>query len=182
MDNGEGYLEMNSGRVPLHVEESAGEERQPLTGEHSSAPTSLLLVKVTGYRLLNILVITTVVAWKAVLSYRGQLVAPTTLDWISGGILALGLWWLGLYESVEPPVLPWLFSRDYSHSIVVGARDGIFGVLVGASHSAGWGTAVSFIASAIQEWHTDKGLGTVVIRAASTLLYMGFMAGVSRIK
>ncbi|KIM78685.1 hypothetical protein PILCRDRAFT_824127 [Piloderma croceum F 1598] len=88
MDNGEGDLE--------HVEESIGEERQLLMGEHSSAPTSeheppsLLLVKVTGYRLFNIVVITIVVAWKVVLSYQGQLVAPTTLDWIGGGILALG--------------------------------------------------------------------------------------------
>ncbi|KIM74306.1 hypothetical protein PILCRDRAFT_828375 [Piloderma croceum F 1598] len=88
MDNAEGDLK--------HVEESVGKERQPLMGEHSSAltsehePPSLLLVKVTGYRLLNILVITIVVAWKAVLSYQGQLVAPTTLDWIGGGILALG--------------------------------------------------------------------------------------------
>lgn len=28
------------------------------------------------------------------------------------------LWWLGLYESVEPPILPWLFARDYSHAFV----------------------------------------------------------------
>ena len=62
----------------------------------SSAPTSkdvppsLLLVKVTGYRLLNVAIITIVVTWKAVLSYQGQSVASTTLDWIGGGILALG--------------------------------------------------------------------------------------------
>ena len=61
----------------------------------SSALTSkddppLLLVKVTGYRLLNVAVITIVVTWKAVLSYQGQSVASTTLDWIGGGILALG--------------------------------------------------------------------------------------------
>jgi hypothetical protein len=45
---------------------------------------------VTGYRLLNIFVITVVVAWKAVLSYQGQSFVPTTLDWITGGILGLG--------------------------------------------------------------------------------------------
>ena len=47
-------------------------------------------MKVTGYRLLNIFVITTVVSWKAVLSYQGQLFAPTTLEWVSAGVLALG--------------------------------------------------------------------------------------------
>lgn len=55
-----------------------------------SEPPSLFLVKVTGYRLLNIFVITMVVSWKAVLSYQGQTVAPTTLEWIGAGILALG--------------------------------------------------------------------------------------------
>jgi hypothetical protein len=62
---------------------------------HSSPPSQneprqLLLVKVTGYRLLNIFVITVVAAWKAVLSYQGQSFAPTTLDWIAGGVLGLG--------------------------------------------------------------------------------------------
>jgi len=36
-----------------------------------------------------------------------------------------------LYESVEPPVLPWLFSYDYSHSIARVARDSISSVFVG---------------------------------------------------
>jgi len=53
-------------------------------------PRLPLLVRLTGYRLLNITVITTVVAWKAVLSYKGQSAGPTTLDWITGGILTLG--------------------------------------------------------------------------------------------
>jgi hypothetical protein len=58
-------------------------------------PRLPLLVKLTGYRLLNIIVITTVVGWKAVLSYQGQSVAPTTLDWITGGVLTLGCVCLG---------------------------------------------------------------------------------------
>ena len=93
-------------------EERAEQEREPLMGEQcvffptkfvpsngllsrssqtsQSEPRPLLLVKVTGYRLLNIFIITIVVAWKAVLSYQGQSVAPTTLDWITGGVLTLG--------------------------------------------------------------------------------------------
>jgi hypothetical protein len=53
-------------------------------------PRPPLLVKLTGYRLLNILVITVFVTWKAVLSYQGQSLVPTTLDWITGGVLTLG--------------------------------------------------------------------------------------------
>ena len=67
------------------------------SSSHTSGiePRLPLLVKLTGYRLLNIVVITTVVAWKAVLSYRGQSVAPTTLEWITGGVLTLGCVCLG---------------------------------------------------------------------------------------
>ena len=53
-------------------------------------PRPPLLVKLTGYRLLNILVITAVVAWKAVLLYQGQSLVPMALDWIIGGVLTLG--------------------------------------------------------------------------------------------
>ena len=60
------------------------------TPTSQNEPPSLFLVKVTGYRLLNTSVITLVVSWKAVLSYQGQTVAPTTLDWIGAGILTLG--------------------------------------------------------------------------------------------
>jgi len=102
----------------------------------------ILLVKLTGYRLLNIVLISAVVSWKAVLSYRGQSVGPTTLDWISGGVLALGcvlpLWWLGLYESVQPPILPWLFSYDYARDILVGSFKFLYGALIGSTISFGW--------------------------------------------
>jgi len=181
---------MNSVRAPLCVEESTEEERQSM-GEHSGAPTSeherpsLLLVKVTGYRLLNIVVITIVVAWKAVLSYQGQSVAPTTLDWIGGGVLALGLWWLGLYESVEPPVLPWLFSRDYSHSIALRARDGIFGAILGVCLSLFWGGIIFAIAPAIPELFTFAGpliILSFIVYAASILMIVGIAVWVSQIK
>jgi len=78
----------------------------------------LLLVKLTGYHLLNITVITSFGTDKAVLSYQGQSVVPTTLDWILGVVFSIGLYWLGQYESVEPPVLPWLFEYDYSRVVI----------------------------------------------------------------
>lgn len=49
-----------------------------------------LLVKLTGYRLLNALLIATFVASKAALQYRGQSVAPTTLEWLLAGVLSIG--------------------------------------------------------------------------------------------
>ena len=107
------YPELLTGKpVFSDGEESAEQEREPLMGKQciffptkfvpsngllssssqtfQNEPHPLLLVKVTGYRLLNIFIITMVVAWKAILSYQGQLVAPTTLNWITGGILTLG--------------------------------------------------------------------------------------------
>lgn len=37
------------------------------------------------------------------------------------------LWWLGLYESVQPPILPWLFSYDYARDILVGGLKFLYG-------------------------------------------------------
>jgi len=131
MDHGDEIVETNPQMKPSDVEESV-----PLLGEHSSqiSPKELrppLLVKLTGYRLLNIFIITAVIAWKAVLSYQGQSLVPMTLDWITGGVLTLGLRRLGLYESVEPPVLPWLFAQDYSRAIARGMLKGSAGALIG---------------------------------------------------
>jgi len=162
---------MNSQREPLYVQESAEEQRQSLIGLERSAPTSQheppppLLVKVTGYRLLNIFVITMVVAWKAVLSYQGQLIAPTTLDLISGGFLALGLWWLGLYESVEPPIAPWLFSFDYSYAIALG----VLNVISGGECQCSTSAPVSFFGNpfSLHRWFPFRGLGIRCILASS---------------
>jgi len=54
-------------------------------------------VKLTVYRLLN-LTIFSIGVTKAILSYKGQSIAPTTLDWIGGALLAAVLYWVGLYE------------------------------------------------------------------------------------
>jgi hypothetical protein len=106
MDNG-GNLEMNSRGVSLYISlfdqnteclvfaDEACSYNNVHPSPSSSALTSkddppfLLLVKVTGYRLFNVAIIMIIVKWKVVLSYQGQLVASTTLDWIGGGIPAL---------------------------------------------------------------------------------------------
>ncbi|KAI0045603.1 hypothetical protein FA95DRAFT_1467792, partial [Auriscalpium vulgare] len=69
--------------------------------------------KVTGFRLLNTTLVAAFGIAKAVLSYQGQSVAPTTLEWVFGVLIGCLVYWLGLYEAVEPPVLRWLFHNDY---------------------------------------------------------------------
>jgi hypothetical protein len=111
------------------------------------------------------------------------------------------LWWLGLYESVQPPVLPWLFSRDYSHAIAFGMLRGIgggqystrfpisradrFKVLVGVWLTMGWAFIVFWLGYGInlgQELHT--GVGAVIgfiIWSASMFFLSIFVFSVSRI-
>jgi hypothetical protein len=93
------------------VEESAEEERQPLAAKNSAflpretdstddislsspqqqnEPPHLLLVKVTGYRLLNSFIVIATTVWKAVLSYQKRSIAPTTIELVIAGIMALG--------------------------------------------------------------------------------------------
>jgi len=93
-----------------------------LENSNTSASSGLAppLVKLTGYRILNIVLIATFVAAKAILTYRGR-PSATTLDWLLGGVIAIGLWWLGLYESVAPPIFPWLFHDDYSRAVYTAA-------------------------------------------------------------
>ncbi|KAI0043435.1 hypothetical protein FA95DRAFT_1498636 [Auriscalpium vulgare] len=71
-------------------------------------------MKVTGYRLLNTLLVTVFGIAKAILSYRGGRDAPTTLDWVLGVVVYVSMYWLGLWESAQPPVAPWFFHRDYA--------------------------------------------------------------------
>ncbi|KAI0061101.1 hypothetical protein BV25DRAFT_1839163 [Artomyces pyxidatus] len=83
--------------------------------EHKRPP---LLVKLTGFRLLNMAVIMGLGVPKAVTSYQGGSAVPTTLDWVVGVFSASLLYWLGLYESIEPPVLVWFFHTDFSFTLV----------------------------------------------------------------
>jgi len=79
-------------------------------------PPPPLLIKLTGYRILNVVLIMAFVAVKAVLAYQGR-PSATTVDWVSGGVVVIVLWWLGLYESLDPPIWPWFFHNDYAYPI-----------------------------------------------------------------
>jgi len=87
--------------------------------EREEGPSPPLGVKLTGYRLLNIVLIFSIGVAKAVLTYQGKSTAPTTLDWVLGVLLAIILYWLGIYERVDLPILFWFFHRDYSEPLII---------------------------------------------------------------
>jgi hypothetical protein len=119
------------------------------------------------------------------------------------------LWWLGLYEAVQPPILPWLFSRDYSNAIAVGVLKGVAGgkcstkpadlnssllmspsALISFLLSLGWGIVIFWLGFGTgmgEELHTGVEPVTVgniflfMLWAASMLFYTAIMASVSRI-
>ncbi|TDL14462.1 hypothetical protein BD410DRAFT_681061, partial [Rickenella mellea] len=70
--------------------------------------------KLTGYRIILISLTALFGISKAILSYRGQSVAPTSLELLFGVVCSIALYWLGLYEKRPPPSLRWMFKRDYS--------------------------------------------------------------------
>jgi len=74
-------------------------------------------VKLTVYRLLNMLILFSIGVTKGILSYKGQSTAPTTLDWIGGALLAAVLYWIGLYEQRDAKKLEWFFRVDLAPAI-----------------------------------------------------------------
>ncbi|KAJ7247851.1 hypothetical protein B0H12DRAFT_1020560 [Mycena haematopus] len=75
--------------------------------------------RLTVYRILLFTSTAGFCAVKAVLSYQGQTVAPTTLDWIYGIVVGSALYWLGLYDEECPGRLPgWLFKTDVIESVM----------------------------------------------------------------
>ncbi|PPQ62903.1 hypothetical protein CVT24_006301 [Panaeolus cyanescens] len=83
--------------------------------------------KLTGYRLLVVLFTASFGTWKAYLSYRGYSTAPNTLDWLSGVVIFLTLYWMGIYERHGMHNMPWLFDEDLvalAHSRLYPHRSG----------------------------------------------------------
>ncbi|KAF8266037.1 hypothetical protein EI94DRAFT_1734111 [Lactarius quietus] len=77
-------------------------------------------VKFTFYRLLNITAILSIGIPKCILSYKGLLTTPTTLDWVGGTMLAAVLYCVGLYESRDANKwewIEWLFEFDLAPAI-----------------------------------------------------------------
>ena len=98
------------------------------------APPRSLGVKLTRYRLVFTATILLFGTVKTILTYVGQSIAPTTLDWVAGTFLAVGwvnpclfptmlevltevptmskLYWIGLYEGSNK--CNWFFKVDYA--------------------------------------------------------------------
>ncbi|TDL19145.1 hypothetical protein BD410DRAFT_727524 [Rickenella mellea] len=69
--------------------------------------------RLTGYRII-ILVLTVIFGiWKAALMYMGQNIAPNMLDWEFGVVCITGLYWLGWYEKSHPAWMGWIFAENY---------------------------------------------------------------------
>jgi len=134
--------------LPIHVEHGRVESQvgpasyPPATGpppgntnadlndpqEDQGAPLSPR-VKLTGYRLLNILVIFTIGLAKFILSLEGRSVTPTGLEWAGGSVLTILLYWIGLYEAVEPPIWEWFFHLDRAPAIIIFSKCFLGGAL-----------------------------------------------------
>lgn len=86
-----------------HVELQVLPAGLPTTTEPSQAPGNAdpddpeenevdallpLGVKLTGYRLLNLVVLLGIGLFKFILSLQGQSIAPTGLEWVGGSVLA----------------------------------------------------------------------------------------------
>jgi len=74
-------------------------------------------VKLTAYRLLNLVIILALGLAKFILSLKGQAAAPTGLEWVAGSVFAALSYWIGLYELVQPPRWEWLLHVDLAPAI-----------------------------------------------------------------
>ncbi|KAI9442883.1 hypothetical protein BJY52DRAFT_1128450 [Lactarius psammicola] len=74
-------------------------------------------VNLTGYRLLNMMTVFSFGIAKGILTYMGQSTAPTTLDWVAGALLAVALYWIGLYEQQNVKNWEWFFQTDLAPGI-----------------------------------------------------------------
>ncbi|KAH9969436.1 hypothetical protein BGW80DRAFT_633057 [Lactifluus volemus] len=68
--------------------------------------------------LLNMIVVLGFGLAKFILSLQGLSVAPAGLEWVAGSALAALLYWIGLYEAVEPPKWEWFLHIDWAPAIV----------------------------------------------------------------
>lgn len=74
-------------------------------------------VKLTGHRLLNMTSVFSFGVTKGILTYMGKSTSLTTLDWVSGSLLAVMLYWVGLYEEEGPKKWQWFFQADLAPAI-----------------------------------------------------------------
>ncbi|KAI0287146.1 hypothetical protein BC826DRAFT_70847 [Russula brevipes] len=106
---GHGQIELTS-LVPRRANDTRDEQQQ-----RYKLPLGLEL---TGYHLLNIAVILIFGIPKAVLSYHGQSVIPTTLEWAGGTLIAFILYCVGMLKERRPELWPLFFRVDWAPPIL----------------------------------------------------------------
>jgi len=85
--------------------------------------------KLTGYKLLNIVVKVTFGVDQFISLLKGQSIAPMGLYWVGGSVLAILLYCIGLYEAVESPRWRWFFHVDWAPAIAFSSKCFLGGVL-----------------------------------------------------
>jgi len=104
---------LSSGRsVQLAISDQEEHSDDRAAGMDTTPP---LGVKLTGYRLVFMTTVFSFGTIKTILTYMGQSIAPTTLDWVSGTLLTIALYWISLYE--ESNKWKWFFQVDFAPAI-----------------------------------------------------------------
>ncbi|KAH6907470.1 hypothetical protein BKA70DRAFT_1562992 [Coprinopsis sp. MPI-PUGE-AT-0042] len=123
---------------------------------------------VTIYRMLVTSIVLGFGMAKATLSYMGETTEPITIEWVSGVVLAICLYILGLYEQSSTRVLPSLFEEDYVNEFLHSGNIFVWVLIysVGLFITGGW--TYLWITQLYLAWFTDGGL-VDLSKASSTL-------------
>lgn len=103
-------------------------------------------VNLTGYRLLNMTTVFSFGIAKGILTYMGQSTAPTTLDWVAGALLAVALYWIGLYEQRNAKRWEWFYKVDLAPAIAYCTKR-VFGGVMGVLFSLRGTLAITSLSS-----------------------------------
>ncbi|KAJ6574265.1 hypothetical protein B0H19DRAFT_935082 [Mycena capillaripes] len=69
---------------------------------------------ITPWRVLNSALVLGLGAYKAITTYQGQSIGPTTTDWIVGVVWTLISYWVSFFENPTTGHSSWFFSCDLS--------------------------------------------------------------------
>ncbi|KAJ7447530.1 hypothetical protein B0H11DRAFT_2082508 [Mycena galericulata] len=83
---------------------------------------------ITPWRVLNSVLILGGGAYKAIATYMGQTVGPTTADWIVGVLWALIAYWVSFFD--DSTARSWFFAFDMSRVVFVGVMNLVVFALV----------------------------------------------------
>lgn len=85
--------------------------------------------------------------------------------------LVLRMWWIGYFEAVRPPALPWFFHRDYARDVANGTRR----LLRDLNHPNAWRPDEHFVsstASTLIQWDEHDIQASEVASITESLPYL----------